>query len=204
MFMNYNENDEIHDALRFLGSKLKSDHIRKVTSFRKAETPDIVKEAVTACARVVEVLDGKSMVLTDIEKRARKKRRLQKKHKNGYVNRADARLYSGIPESTFDRKVIENDIKEMHNGEPRFKIDNLDKVFQLILDSSESVLCINTFYYFDRKREGYLPFKGGEYYKIIEEQEKFVFLYIEKFDTTLRIDKNAFNANFILKENLNF
>jgi uncharacterized protein YjhX (UPF0386 family) len=136
--------------------------------------------------------------------RIKERKRIIKKYGNDLVNRKDAITYTGLSEATFDRKVREKKIIEDRNGKPGYRIDNLNKILKLNLDSNKLALCINSHYQFDRKREGFLPFSGGEYYKILDENEKFVWLFNEKWIATLGMPRSIFEAYFRVEEEIKF
>jgi len=123
------------------------------------------------------------------------------------VSRRDAIKYTGHKESTFDKKVREKDKNitiTNRDGKPYFSIDDLNKIMKSISVSIKLALCINSHYQFDHKRDGFIPFRGGEYYKILDENEKYVWLYNEKWNATFGMPRSAFEANFKVKEDLKF
>lgn len=203
MVMNYNEIEELEEALRIIGGKLTSTGFRKkIQKSVKGETQDIIDKIVTGCEHVVEVLAEKHIVLSDINKRKQKTERWKTKYGDDYIDRTLARKYAGKPESTFDNKTEK--IKKIINGKPHYRIDDLERVIQLILDSSETSLCIKTNYCFDIERDGYIKFEEGTHYKIIEKQEDSVYLYNEYFDITMKISDTQFSENFRKKGDVEF
>ena len=201
--MNYSEIDEIEDALSIIGRKLSGTGFnQKIHKSVKDKTPSKIEEIVTGCERVVEVLAGKYIVLSDTEKRKQKTKRWKKKYGDEYIDRTLARKYAAIPESTFDRKTEK--IKKDINGTPHYKIDDLERVIQLILDSSESTLCIKTNYCFDIVRNGYIQFEEGIHYKIIENQEEFKYLDNERFDIIIKMSDIQFSENFRMQGDIEY
>lgn len=202
--------DEFKDYLLKIADELKEDNYRKVIKMHLGSSLDDVEKGKikTACERLISVFGGKGReeFIEDYRKRIAIRRKIEKKYGNDLVSRKDAIDYTGLTEITFDRKVRDkkNYILEDRNGKPGFRIDNLKKIMKFVQDSSKSALCINTHYQLDRKREGFLPFYGGQYYKIIEKNEKFVWLYNEKWMATLGMPKSVFEVHFRVEEEIKF
>ncbi|MFW5803637.1 MAG: hypothetical protein ACOCWG_00230 [bacterium] len=201
--MTYNEIDEIEEALRIIGSKLsKAGFRKKIQKSVKDETQGVIDKIVSGCENVVGVLAERYTVLSDINKRNEKIRRWKRKYGNTPIDRPLARKFAGVPESTFDRKTAK--IKKIINGTPHYTIDDLERVFQLILDSAEAALCTNTYYCFEIERNGYIQFKKGEHYKIIENEGEYIYLYNERFDITMKIERSEFSENFSIEGEMEF
>lgn len=159
----------------------------------------------------LESCDGKSVVLTKHDIREKIKEEYREKYNDKLLPRKDAIIYSGHPKSTFDKKAKK--IKKKKDGSPHllrkdgppyYHMDDLDKFAKLILDSSESALCIKTNYCFDIVRDGYIQFEEGIHYKIIEKQEEFKYLYNERFDITIKMSDKQFSENFRTKGELEY
>lgn len=204
--------DSMRSILRRLATEAKESKskplIKKVFD---SESNEWKKKIITGSSRGLVACYGESVVIINSDFREKTKKDYKRKFKNKLLPRQDAIIYSGHPESTFDKKVRDLGKKNRDgfphtpgDGPPFFHTDDLDKFSKLILDLCDSALCINTHYCFDIRRNGFLPFKGGEYYKIIEEQEKFVYLYIERFNTSLKLSNKQFSFNFRRKEDLSF
>ena len=119
------------------------------------------------------------------------------------MTKKDAIIYTGWSKASFERKV-NAEIKIVINGKPYFKIDDLDKIMRLELASGKFVLCIITHFQYDPMRDGFIPFVSGEYYKFLEENERFVKLWNDKCDATLLTPRYLFETYFRLEENLKF
>lgn len=160
-----------------------------------------------ACEYFLSVLIGDTTALGKFHKREEEKRKLRKKYGKEPMPKKDAITYTGWSKPSFERKVNdkENEVRKIIiNGKPYFEIDDLDKIMRLIIDSSKSALCINSHYQFDRKREGFLPFRGGEYYKILDENEKTVWLYNERWKANVALRRIDFSAYFRVEEEIKF
>jgi hypothetical protein len=202
--------DEFKDYLLSIANALQGDGYRRVIK-NNLELPLDEAESeriITACERLISVLKGKydKEFIDEYHKRIEARKKIIKKYGKDLVSRKDAIEYTGLPESTFDRKVSkkENDFIEDRNGKPGFRIDNLNKIMKFTLVSNKLALCINTHYQFDRRREGFITFSGGEYYKILEENEKFVWLFNERWMATLGMQRSAFESNFRVEEEIKF
>ena len=200
--------DEFKDYLTEIATILERDDYRRIINRDLTPQLDEIEreKIIAACERIASVLKRKEKeeFIEGYKERIIKREKLKRKYGETLLNRQDAIRYTGLPESTFDRKVRENDLIEDRNGKPGFRIANLNKIMKLTLDSSKLVLCINTKYLFDRKRDGFLPFYGGKYYKIVEENEKFLCLYNEKWNASITISRNVFEIHFRVEEDINF
>lgn len=165
---------------------------------------DVEKQKIIgACENLLSYLIGDTAVLGKFHEREKEKKKLRKKYGKEPMSKEYAIEYTGWSKSSFERKV-NAEIKIMINGKPYFKIDDLDKIMRLEIDSSKSALCINTYYQFDRNRDGFLPFNGGKYYKILDENEKTVWLYNERWKATVAIRRIDFGVYFRVEEEIKF
>lgn len=195
--------NDFRDNLCDIANDLQGDDYRKIViQSLKSLGIDEKEEIITACNRILSVLDRKNKFLEDFDKRIKKREKLKRIYLDKGLNRKDSIIYTGLPESTFDKKISPNEYIKENDGERRYTIEDLDKIARLIIDSSKFALCINTHYHLDKNRDGYLPFKGGEYFRIIEENEKFVFLYYEKVHASILFHRSKFNRYFRVKEEL--
>lgn len=203
--------DEFKDYLLKIADELQGDNYHKVIKSHIGASLNEVEQAKinTACERIISVVGGnvRAEFIDNFQKRIEKRKKIEKKYGNDLVNRQDAIDYTEQSEANFDKKVRDennNIIITYRNGKPYFRIDDLKRIMKFKLDSNKLALCINSHYQFDRKREGFLPFSGGEYYKIIDENEKVVWLYNESWMATFRMPRNIFEINFRVKEDLKF
>ncbi|WP_340113649.1 hypothetical protein [Maribellus mangrovi] len=196
------ELEDLNDCLKTLAENLKGDdYRRKVRGSLKEESEELKQEIFDACYRVAEVLDMSSKELRDLSKKLNRNANLRDKLEDEYMDRKSAREYTNLPESTFDKKA--SDFKEIINGRPKYKVGDLNKIMRAIVSSSESTLCINTYYYFERNINAYIKFEGGQYYKIVEETEGVLLIYNERHNISVQIPKK-FAVNFRRKEDLSF
>jgi hypothetical protein len=200
--------DEFKDYLSRIAEALQGDDYRRVIKNNLGSSlNEVEKEKIkAACKRLISVLGGKEReeFIDDFRKQIEIRKKIEKKYGNNLVNRQDAIAYTEQSESNFDKKVRENDLIKDRNGKPGFRIDDLRKIMKFNLDSKKLALCINSHYMLDRKRKGFLPFYGGQYYKIIEENEKLVWLYNEKWMATLGMPRSVFEVHFRVEEDLKF
>jgi len=201
--------DEFKDYLIKIADELQTDDYRRVIKNHLGASLDEVERAKinSACERLMSVIGGnvRDEFVDNFQKRIEKRRKIEKKYGKELVSRQDAIDYTEQSEANFDKLVREKEFIEDRNGKPGFRIDNLKKIMKAInLGSNKLALCINSHYLFDRKREGFLPFRGGEYYKIIDEKEKFVWLYNEKWNATFGMPRSAFEVNFRVKDEIKF
>ena len=195
-----------YDFKNYLGDVIDTLQIKNYPHFVKESLkpgPTIVekKKIINSCENLLSVLIGNTKVLGSYHKKWEKKERLKKKYGNEPMNKTDAIDYTGYPKSTFEKKV-NADIKVIINGKPHFKIVDLDKIMELIIDSSESALCIETYYCYDGNRRGFLPFEIGEYYKVVDEDETSKYVFNEKWNVILRVGNQSFRNNFRVYEDL--
>ncbi|WP_297085408.1 hypothetical protein [uncultured Draconibacterium sp.] len=201
--MSYNEIEEIDEALRKIADKLTNPGFRKkIEKSVKNESPVMIDKIVSGCENVVRVLAEKYIVLSDINRRNERIKRWKRKYGNTPIDRPLARKFAGVPESTFDRKTAK--IKKIINDTPHYTIDDLERVFQLILDSAQAALCTKTYYCLDVERNGYIQFEKGEHYKIIENESEYIYLYNERFDITMKVGKSEFSENFSIEGEMEF
>lgn len=204
--------DEFKDYLMKIADELQRDDYRSVIKSHLGASLDEVERAKinSACKRLMSAVGGdvRDEFIDNFQKRIEKRRKIEKKYGKELVSRQDAIDYTEQSESNFDKKVKEKDNNNItityRAGKPYFSIDDLKKIMKLEIDSIKSALCINTHYQFDRKRDGFLPFRGGEYYKILDENGNVVWLYNEKWMATLRIPRNIFEINFRVEEKIKF
>lgn len=201
--------DEFKDYLSRIAEALQGDDYRRVIKNNLGSSlNEVEKEKIkAACKRLISVLGGKEReeFIDNFQKRIEKRRKIEKKYGKELVSRQDAIDYTEQSESNFDKLVKDKGFIEDRNGKPGFRIDNLKKIMKAInLDSNKLALCINTHYQFDQKREGFLPFHGGDYYKILDEKEKFVRLYNEKWNAVFLMPRSVFEAHFRIEEDLKF
>lgn len=203
MAVNKYELEDIKESLKLLAEKLKSDdYRRKIRGSLNGESDEEKQEIFDACYRVAEVLDSNSKALRDLAKKLKTTAKIKEKLEDEYATRAEARRITNLPESTFDRKAKE--FKKIINGKPKYRVSDLHKIARLIIESSEIVLCINTQYYFEKSINAYIRFDGGQYYRIVDENEQSVTIYNEKHGTSIRFIKKFFSSNFIRKQDLDF
>jgi hypothetical protein len=203
--------DEFKDYLLKIADELQEDNYRREIK-KHLGLPldeDVSEKIVTACERLISVLKGKfdKEFIDEYHKRIEDRKRIIKKYGKDLVSRKDAIKYTGHKESTFDKKVREEDKNitiTYRDGKPYFSIDDLNKIMKSISVSNKLALCINSHYQFDHERDGFIPFRGGEYYKILDENEKYVWLFNERWMTTLGIPRSNFEASFRVKEDLKF
>lgn len=203
--------DEFKDYLLKIADELQGDDYRSVLKKHLVLPLDeaVSEKIVTACERLISVLMGKfdKEFIDEYHKRIEKRKRIIKKYGNDLVSRKDAIDYTGHKESTFDKKVRDEDKKitiTYRDGKPYFSIDDLNKIMKSISVSNKLALCINSHYQFDYKRDGFLPFRGGEYYKILDENEKYVWLFNERWMATLGMKRSHFEANFRVEGEIKF
>lgn len=202
--------DEFKDYLMKIADELQRDNYRRVIK-KHLELPldeDVSEKIVTACERLISVLKGKfdKEFIDEYHKRIEDRKRIIKKYGKDLVSRWDAIKYTGHKESTFDKKVRNKDnniIITYRNGKPYFKLDDLRKIMKLELEPTKLALCINTHYQFDHERDGFIPFSGGEYYKILDENEKFVLLYNERWKAIISMKRQEFEVGFRVEEQIN-
>jgi hypothetical protein len=162
----------------------------------------MINKIVSGCENVVETLAEKHIVLADVNRREERTKRWKKKYGNTYIDRTLARKFAQEPESSFDKKTAK--IKKIINGTPHYRIDDLYDVFQLILDSAETALCNRTYYCLEIERDGYIQFEKGKHYKIIENEDEYIYLYNDRFDITMKIVKSEFSENFSIEGEMDF
>lgn len=203
--------DEFKDYLSRIADELQGDNYRRVIKKHLGNSlDDVEKEKIkAACKRLISVLGGKEReeFIDDFRKKIKKIKKIEKQYGDNLVSRQDAIAYTGQSEANFDKKVREKDNNitiTYRAGKPYFSIDDLKKIMKLILDSSKSVLCINSYYQIDRKRDGFLPFSGGKYYKILDENEKTVWLYNERWKANVAIRRIDFAVHFRVEEEIKF
>lgn len=201
--------DEFKDYLMKIADELQKDDYRSVIKSHLGASLDEVERAKinSACKRLMSAVGGdvRDEFIDNFQKRIEKRKKIEKKYGKELVSRQDAIDYTEQSEANFDKLVREKEFIEDRNGKPGFRIDNLKKIMKAInLDSNKLALCINSHYQFDRKREGFLPFSGGEYYKILDEDEKVVWLYNERWGATFRMPRSHFEINFRVKEDVEF
>lgn len=197
--------NDFRDYLCDIANDLQGDDYRKIViQSLKSLGIDEKEEIITACNRILSVLDRKGSFLVDYDKRIKNREKIRKERNGALLNREDGIKYTGLPESTFDKKVKDNDLFEELNGKKGYRVDNLEKIARLIIDSSKSALCIETHYCLDRNRMGFLPFTSGEYYKIVEEDEMFKYLFNENWKVILKVGNSTFRRYFRIKEELKF
>jgi hypothetical protein len=205
---------EFRDNLFDIANDLQGDDYRRVLKRNLSPALNLVEkeEIKIACERIISFLNGreKEEFIKGFLERERMRKKFRRQSKDGTLNRQDSIKYAGLPESTFYNKVKDFEPVKGENGKNRYKIDDLDKIARLILDSSSTndsyyyALCINTHYSFDYKRNGYITFKGGEYYKIVDEDEHHKYLFTDRWGDVIRISNNEFKYNFRVKEDLEF
>lgn len=201
--------DEFKDYLMKIADELQKDDYRSVIKSHLGASLDEVERAKinSACKRLMSAVGGdvRDEFIDNFQKRIEKRRKIEKKYGKELVSRQDAIDYTEQSESNFDKLVKDKGFIEDRNGKPGFRIDNLKKIMKAInLDSNKLALCINTHYQFDQKREGFLPFHAGDYYKILDEKEKFVRLYNEKWNAVFLMPRSVFEAHFRIEEDLKF
>ena len=153
-------------------------------------------EMMNACNLIASVLKGNEEFIGDFHERNRKRGKFKNIDKDELLNRKDAIAYSTLKPSTFDRRVKEEGITEVINGRRRYRVRNLDKLMLSIINSSKTALCIEIYFLFDRYREGYIPFRVGESYPIIEESLNYVYLYNKKYSVSLKIPRFILSSYF--------
>lgn len=153
-------------------------------------------EMINTCNRIASFLKGNEEFIGDFHERNRKRGKFKKIDKDELLNSKDAIIYSTMKPSTFYRRVKEAGITEVINGKRRYRVRNLDKLMLSIINSSKTALCIEIFFLFDRYREGYIPFRVGESYPIIEESLNFVYLYNKKYGVSLKIPRVMLSSYF--------
>jgi hypothetical protein len=163
-----------------------------------AEAQDII----TACTRIASVLKGNDEFIDVYQNKIKNKEKFKKLHKDDLLDRKNAIIYTGMHPKTFDRKVEKAKIIDEINGKRRFRIENLDKLMELMINSSKSALCIETYYCYDGNRRGFFPFESGEYYKVVDEDETSKYVFNEKWNVILRVGQQLFRNNFRVYEDL--
>ncbi|BBE18560.1 hypothetical protein AQPE_2723 [Aquipluma nitroreducens] len=203
---------EFRDNLVDIANDLQYDDYRR--TLRRNLKPELdqseKEEIIIACERIISFLNGKEKeeFIKGYVERERIKRIFRRQSKDGTLNSKDSITYTGLPESTFYRKIKDYDPVKDEDGKSRYKIDDLDKIARLLTDSSNSgdsfnsALCIETNYRFDRARMGFFPFSAGKFYKIVGEDEWYKYIFNDQWNVTLRIGKNSFSNYFQVKEDL--
>jgi len=163
------------------------------------------KRIIDFCEKLASSLIGDTKVLGAYHKQEDDRKKLKKKYGQNPIPKIAAIKYTGWSKSSFERKVRDIDgIKQMINEKPYFKIDDLEKIMRLERDSSKYVLCIISHFQYDPMRDGFIPFISGEYYKFLEENERFVKLWNDNCDATLLKPRYLFETYFRLEEDLKF
>lgn len=197
---------ELKDYLIEIANSIHGDDYRRHLNRSLMPELDEIERAmiINACNRITSVLKGKGKeeFIDEYRVRIRIREQFKRRYKDGLLNRKDSITYSDWSEATFDRKAKDIIIKE--DGTKRYRIEDLDKIARLIIDSSKLALCIETHYSFDRYRRGFLPFAGGKYYRIVDEDERFVVLFNEMWDVIIKIPITKFRRYFRIKEDLDF
>ena len=190
--------DNLTEIARFFQ---KEDYRRVINRDLKPQLNETEKEElINTCNRISSALKGNEEFIGDFHERNRKRGKFKNIGKDELLIRKDAIVYTGMRPSTFDRRVKEEGIIEVVNGKRRYRVGNLDKLMQLIINSSKSALCIEIYFLFDRNRAGYIPFRAGEYYPIVEESRNFVDLYNKKYSVTLRLPREILSLYFRVEE----
>ena len=202
MVVNKYELEDIKESLKLLAEKLKSDdYRRKIRGSLNEESDEEKQEIFDACYRVAEVLDLNSKALRDLAKKLKTTAKIKEKLEDEYATRAEARRITNLPESTFDRKAKE--FKKIINGKPKYRVGDLHKIARLIIESSDTVICVNTHYFFERSINAYIKFVGGQHYPIVKETDNIFWLYNEKHNISIQMHKK-YTVNFKRKEDLDF
>lgn len=163
---------------------------------------EVEKERIiTALENFLSALTGDTETLGFYNKKEEERRKLKREYGNKPVNKTVAIAYTNLPKSTFEKKVSA-EIKIMIDGRPYFKIDDLDKISRLIINSGKPALCIEKNFCFEVNRRGFFPFSTGKFYKIVDEDEHFKYIFNDEWNVTLRIGKNSFSNYFQVKEDL--
>ena len=203
---------EFRDNLLNIANDLQEDDYRRVLKRNLKPALDQVEkdQIIIACERIISFLKGKEKeeFIKGYSDRQMTKRMFKRLSKDGCLNRKDSIIYTGLPESTFDKKIDEmkkekgkEHFKDEY-GTSRINIDDLDKIARLIVDSNKSVLCIERLYLFDDIRQGYIPFEKGEYYEIIEENDRHKELFNADWKVCIPIGNATLIRYFRIKDEL--
>ena len=153
------------------------------------------EEVITACKRILSVLDRKNKIIEDHHKETLRRRRIFEKNKDGYLDRQDAIDASGWSVATFDRKAKK--FKEDINGRPKYPVEKVAGIARLLTNSSiEGVLCIDTFYHYVHAINAYVKFEHGDYYMVIRQTEQFIYVFNDNHDISCPIGISYVNRRF--------
>lgn len=197
---------EFNDYLLGIADAVQGDDYRKFLKKNlKDNTEEEIDKIISGIERITSVLKGKGQreFIDNYLSKSKVREKIKRKYKGSLVSRKIAIEYTGQPPTSFDR--LAHDYKKIEpDGKSGYYISDLDKILKLIIQMSKSALCINSHYMLDRKRNGFIPFNGGKYYKVVDETEKSVFIYNEKWEATIMIPKDVFKVNFRVEEEIDF
>lgn len=183
-------NQELLEYLQVISEHLSDNgYVKKVKALLPNLKTDEKEKIIAAMERITAVLNEEKVYVKAAHERKKRAESFSKMKDDDYLNRKEAIVQTNLPISTFDRKV-RKDIREYNaDGKPVYRVDKLRKIMRIIIDSSPSALCLN-------ETNEFNMFEYGQYYKIIEKNEKHVYIYSDKDDYIFRLSVKEYENFF--------
>ena len=206
MILKFDTDGNFEDWVVRIADKVKVDNYRKIikTGLKNLGEPEI-KDVVDGLNKILKVLKGDDdQNVTDSSGKNPNPPIIQPGKETWLTDKLAAE-HLGVSLATFYRRIKDKKIKKYRaGGNVRYKYDDIDRIFSLMLKSASNAYCINNCICVDKKKREVLPFEKGTFYSITDENKIWVYLYNDKWCNTIKIGKKQFRKNFSVKGEIEY
>ena len=206
MILKFDANGNLEDWVIRIADKLNVKNYRKIikTGLKDLGEPEI-KEVIDGLNKILKFLKGDDdQNVTDSSSKDPNPPIIQP-GKEPWLTDKQAAEHLGVSLATFYRRVKEYGIKKYRaGGNVRYKYADIDRIFNLIVDSASNAYCINDTICVDKRKREMLPFEKDNFYTITDENKIWVYLYNEKWHHTIKMGKKQFRKNFSVKGEIHY